>query len=438
MTSKSAAAPASFHSSGKIPSASSSASFVLASTISGAATAPPWFAAASACPSSATSALIRRIAAASRSTRTLSRSVIACAAPSRNVIASWISKGTVTRPSETPRPYSTGTSARKRRNWPARRISSSSRAARPGSLRAPRRSPRGPRGRRLRSAASAAATRRSKSAAALAASAASRWRSKEGPRIAKYPRAAAASAATRVPNPRSERLVGGLERGPEERLVRVEVVGPHGGERLLRRALAVGEQVERERRVGTGPREARRRPELADEEPALGLGDRARLDRLEHLRVRRRRGPPCRASARPAANRAASSSAAAASSARRRPPSGGLAEQLGEPRKARPRLLDERAGLGRLAEDERALGVRERRPEVCLELPGRRRGRAGVRPRRRAATDQRAERRGEGPDAGAATARSRHRALPPPARPGLRSPLPAPAPPFRASRPAPA
>ena len=48
------------------------------------------------------------------------------AAPSRNVIASWISKSRVTRPSFTPRPYSMGTSMRNRSSCPALRASSSS------------------------------------------------------------------------------------------------------------------------------------------------------------------------------------------------------------------------------------------------------------------------------------------------------------------------
>ena len=125
ITSKSAAAPASCHCSGKIPSARSSASFVFASTVSSATTARPWEAAARSSASEATTSSISRTAAGSRLASTLSRSANACAAPSRNVTASWISNETVTRPSATPRPYSIGTRARKRRNWPARRISSS-------------------------------------------------------------------------------------------------------------------------------------------------------------------------------------------------------------------------------------------------------------------------------------------------------------------------
>ena len=38
-------------------------------------------------------------------------------AASRNVIASWISKSSVTRPSSTPRSYSIGTSSRNRWSW---------------------------------------------------------------------------------------------------------------------------------------------------------------------------------------------------------------------------------------------------------------------------------------------------------------------------------
>ncbi len=46
------------------------------------------------------------------------------AAPSRKVIASWISIGTVTVPPATPRAYSIGTSPRNRVSWPARRACS--------------------------------------------------------------------------------------------------------------------------------------------------------------------------------------------------------------------------------------------------------------------------------------------------------------------------
>jgi hypothetical protein len=50
--------------------------------------------------------------------------VNAAAAPVRKATASWISKSSVTRVPDTPRSYSTGTSARKRRSCWARRAAS--------------------------------------------------------------------------------------------------------------------------------------------------------------------------------------------------------------------------------------------------------------------------------------------------------------------------
>ena len=67
-------------------------------------------------------------AAARRGSRLASwscRSASAAAAPVRNATASWISKSSVTRVPLTPRPYSTGTSARKRSSCWARRADSS-------------------------------------------------------------------------------------------------------------------------------------------------------------------------------------------------------------------------------------------------------------------------------------------------------------------------
>ena len=62
---------------------------------------------------------------ASRGSSSDSMSANAAAAPSRNVIASWISKSFVTRPSCTPRPYSIATSFTNRCSCPARRSTSS-------------------------------------------------------------------------------------------------------------------------------------------------------------------------------------------------------------------------------------------------------------------------------------------------------------------------
>jgi hypothetical protein len=64
------------------------------------------------------------VAAASRLASCARRSVNAAAAPVRNATASWISKSSVTRVPDTPRSYSTGTSARKRRSCCARRAAS--------------------------------------------------------------------------------------------------------------------------------------------------------------------------------------------------------------------------------------------------------------------------------------------------------------------------
>ena len=69
---------------------------------------------------------MRRVATASRASRIDSRSAKAAAAPSRNVIASWISNSSETLPSLTPRPYSIGTSLRNLSSWPARRSWSAS------------------------------------------------------------------------------------------------------------------------------------------------------------------------------------------------------------------------------------------------------------------------------------------------------------------------
>ena len=62
-----------------------------------------------------------RVAVASRLSSIGSMSRNALSAPVWNVIASWISKSRRTRPSETPRPYSTETSGVNVRTWLARR-----------------------------------------------------------------------------------------------------------------------------------------------------------------------------------------------------------------------------------------------------------------------------------------------------------------------------
>ncbi len=173
-------------------------------------------------------------------------------------------------------------------------------------------------------------------------------------------------------DPRAEAVlrsfVRGLERGSQKCLVGVEVVGADGCGSLLRRALAVGEQVERERGVGTRSGETRRRPKLPDEKPALRLGHRARLDRAEHLGIRRaeNRDAELRPLGREAPRVLAGYRSFEGSQAL---PKRRLADELREANEARPRLPHDEASLVGVTEDERALGVRERRPYVCLELP---------------------------------------------------------------------
>ncbi len=82
-----------------------------------------------------------------------------------------------------------------------------------------------------------------------------------------------------------DRLVGSFERDPEAGLVGVEVVGPHRRKGLRCRALPFCQRGDRERRVRAGSGEPRRRPELADEQPALRLGEAASLEAREHPAV---------------------------------------------------------------------------------------------------------------------------------------------------------
>ena len=76
-------------------------------------------------PSRSRSARAAAVRAASRLASWSCRSASAARAPPWNATASWISKSFVTRPSLTPRPYSTGTSARNRSSCWARRAASS-------------------------------------------------------------------------------------------------------------------------------------------------------------------------------------------------------------------------------------------------------------------------------------------------------------------------
>ena len=104
----------------------SSAASVVASTASGSATASAAAGGRERVAELGERRADCRVAAGVAASSTGSRSANAPAAPSRNVIASWISKSRVTWPSSTPRPYSIGTSSRNRSSWPARRSSSAS------------------------------------------------------------------------------------------------------------------------------------------------------------------------------------------------------------------------------------------------------------------------------------------------------------------------
>ena len=142
------------------------------------------------------------------------RSPNAWAAPSRKVIASWISKRRVTRPSATPRPYSTGTRPRKRgtarRGEPPRRA----RAGRLGSCRVMREALRNPRRSRVAVARSAQprAARTRRRAARQQPRRADRGTRARG--AAKYPLASAASPAARdgKPVPRRSSSVSSVSR----------------------------------------------------------------------------------------------------------------------------------------------------------------------------------------------------------------------------------
>ncbi len=93
-------------------------------TAPGGATYVPAVVAASICCSASRSAATRAVPFASRSTRSGCRSAKALCAASANATASLTSRPLVTRLPFTPRPYSTGTNARKRTNCAARRACS--------------------------------------------------------------------------------------------------------------------------------------------------------------------------------------------------------------------------------------------------------------------------------------------------------------------------
>ncbi len=162
------------------------------------------------------------------------------------------------------------------------------------------------------------------------------------------------------------------ERGAKPRVVGVEEVAAHGRGRLTRADSAGRELVERDGRVRRGAREARRRPELPDEEPAPCPGDvavRRGARRLEERRAENRRPDggcaPRRARARRPARRRA----------RRRP---GPARRCGAPAgdlRGRPGRRSRRTrGAPRPPPGRRgsapSLRVGERELGVPRELPG--------------------------------------------------------------------
>ena len=193
-------------------------------------------------------------------------------------------------------------------------------------------------------------------------------------------------------------LVGCLERAPQQSLVRVQVVRPHGRDGRLPGAAAVGQRRERERRVRPGPGEAARRPELAHEQPALGLGDPTALDAREHLPVRgsqhrglQSRSGGCELDLVSGGDRTPGLSIRLADLA--------LVQQLRQARRARRSLPQVRSRRRRLTEDERSLGISEVHAQVGRERPACVGGRL-----RRRHRDERSEDRGESRDPPDATA----------------------------------
>ena len=181
-----------------------------------------------------------------------------------NAIASWTSKSSVTRPSLTPRPYSTGTSATKRSSCWARRADSSA----------------------VNGAAVKPSSAWSISPRALAAacssplSAASRSSAKARAGGVRGGRAAVLLVAGGEDLPVAGGLGGGL--------------GLAGGEALLARAVGVLEQLAQARLVGVeqvlGDREPRRaRRQLALGEPRDGAAVASAPGRVKRVAVRKSR-----------------------------------------------------------------------------------------------------------------------------------------------------
>ena len=181
----------------------------------------------------------------------------------------------------TPRPYSTGTRARKRRSCCARRADSS---AVSGAAVKPLRPA------EIRSRADANAAR-----SPVVAARASRRNccpSARRGRVAavlgvarREDRPVRGGLGGRLREPRGQLALGGRVRVAEQvaltPLVGVEQVLRHGLSSRVGVGPAALEAAERERRVGAWPRQSRRGPELAQQQPRAGLGDVAGADRRE-------------------------------------------------------------------------------------------------------------------------------------------------------------
>ena len=306
-------------------------------------------------------ASMRRVAAASRASRSDSRSAKAPAAPSRNVIASWISKSSATLPSLTPRPYSIGTSLRKRSSWPARRSCSrlvSGAARKPSSARSDCDERTGAPRRRLAREPRAAR-------ASPSPHASPRHRAARGRRARGSP---SSPRRTQPPRPRDRRtralgLADGAERRADPAVVRVEQVA------CARAAAAAG--VIARPRAGRA-RASRRLPRARS---ASAGGTRARAATSAPPR-RRHAASAAIASANAAARIVVQTSARAAArparrAVRRRRRRGRapcvadaqLGRPAGEHDLSRGARLGERGARGAgVAEHELGLGVREREP----------------------------------------------------------------------------
>ena len=158
------------------------------------------------------------------------------------------------------------------------------------------------------------------------------------------------------------------QRRPQSRVVRVQEIAAYGRSCGTRRHGSAGEAIERDRRVVCCPREPRRRPELADEEPAARRRDVATPSRSCRLRVRRRENRRPHGAARRGERppRRARSAAASALSAVR---SAAGSEPSTSPTSRRAASIRSFAPGG-VAEHQRSLRVRERQTDVARGTPG--------------------------------------------------------------------